>query len=214
MTRPDYTARQIALFDGVMVLLGQGRRVHDLKVADITDAAGMGKSTAYEYFSSKEAIIREALAYHLNQSVQQLGRAVFAQTEFPAMLAGALDHLEACLNHRSTTIFQLLLLEGGESGRPPLMDHRIHRDLAKQMDQQIHHLMITGQGQGLISPNLTLAETRMILFGFTTAYLQELGQLIPQACPSLPADAEPADPAGGILELKQRTLKLLLKALG
>ncbi len=64
----QYSPKQILIFEGVMNLLQEGRPIHELKVAEIAEASGMGKSTAYEYFSSKEEIIREALTYHMSEN--------------------------------------------------------------------------------------------------------------------------------------------------
>lgn len=92
-----YTQKQILIFEGVMTLLREGKQIHDLKVADIAESAGMGKSTAYEYFSSKEEIIREALAYHLEQNFIELTEFVFQEKTFKGMAKNVLDYLEKSL---------------------------------------------------------------------------------------------------------------------
>jgi len=101
----DYSEKQILIFDGVMTLLREGRPVHELKVADITESAGIGKSTAYEYFTSKEEIIREALAYHLRENFRRFAAYVFSAGTFRDMIRNALDHMEESLDGQSTGIF-------------------------------------------------------------------------------------------------------------
>src|SRR5690554_5444113 len=109
-----YTKKQILIFEGVMTLLKEGRQIHELKVADIAESVGMGKSTAYEYFSSKEEIIRGALAYHLKQNFMELAEFVFKETTFKGMARNALDYLEKSLEERFTGIFLMLLTEKHE----------------------------------------------------------------------------------------------------
>ena len=51
------------MFEAVSELIRQQRDISTIKVQDITAEAGIGKGTAYEYFSSKEEIIANALMY-------------------------------------------------------------------------------------------------------------------------------------------------------
>ena len=52
-----------ALYKAVMALLLEGREVRKMKVSEITEKAGIGKGTAYEYFESKEELLVDALDY-------------------------------------------------------------------------------------------------------------------------------------------------------
>ena len=47
----EYSEKEISIFKGIMDLLNQGYRIHEMKVADIAAAAGIGKGTVYEYFA-------------------------------------------------------------------------------------------------------------------------------------------------------------------
>ncbi|MGM9629843.1 TetR/AcrR family transcriptional regulator [Butyricicoccus sp.] len=61
-----YSPKEIAAFQGLFALAKDGRRFSSIKVQDIATAAGMGKGTLYEYFSSKEEILSGAIFYALN----------------------------------------------------------------------------------------------------------------------------------------------------
>lgn len=52
-----------ALYKAVMELLLEGREIRKMKVSEITDRAGIGKGTAYEYFESREELLMNALDY-------------------------------------------------------------------------------------------------------------------------------------------------------
>lgn len=52
-----------ALYRAVMALLLEGRQIRKMKVSEITEKAGIGKGTAYEYFESKEELLVDALDY-------------------------------------------------------------------------------------------------------------------------------------------------------
>lgn len=60
----------LALYQAVLELLDEGADINAMKVSDITDRAGIGKGTAYDYFKSKEEIIASAVAYDMGMKVQ------------------------------------------------------------------------------------------------------------------------------------------------
>ena len=52
--------KELALFQAVIDLIEEDADIHSIKVSDITNRAGIGKGTAYEYFSSKEEMVAKA----------------------------------------------------------------------------------------------------------------------------------------------------------
>ena len=48
----DPPQKVLALYQAVIEFINEGCDINTLKVADITGRAGIGKGTAYEYFSS------------------------------------------------------------------------------------------------------------------------------------------------------------------
>ncbi|MFP3156483.1 TetR/AcrR family transcriptional regulator [Lachnospiraceae bacterium ZAX-1] len=61
--RMDIPPKVIAMYESVIAMINEGVDIHTMKVVDITKKAGIGKGTAYEYFSTKEEIIANALFY-------------------------------------------------------------------------------------------------------------------------------------------------------
>ncbi len=60
---PELKPKVKALYDAVLELLNENADVNTLTVSDITKRAGIGKGTAYDYFSCKEEIIAGAIIY-------------------------------------------------------------------------------------------------------------------------------------------------------
>ena len=209
-----YTQKQIVIFEGVMTLLREGKQIHDLKVADIAESAGMGKSTAYEYFSSKEEIIREALAYHLEQNFIELTEFVFREKTFKRMAKNALDYLEKSLEERFTGIFLMMLTEKHEEiKKGSYMDENIRRKMESVVLYQIQRAMAKGKREGVIGEEMTIEDVRMTVFGFFTAYVQELVPLKITECRVLTTVMSEDQMNKEIDILKDRTLNLLLKTL-
>lgn len=56
MQNDQQAARKAAVYEAALQLIGQGVSPAALKIQQLADAAGIGKGTVYEYFSSKEEI--------------------------------------------------------------------------------------------------------------------------------------------------------------
>lgn len=61
-----------ALYEAVAQLLSEGADLSKIKVLDITNRAGIGKGTAYDYFSSKEELIIKSLLYNSRCVIKRL----------------------------------------------------------------------------------------------------------------------------------------------
>lgn len=212
----DYSEKQILIFDGVMTLLREGRPVHELKVADITESAGIGKSTAYEYFTSKEEIIREALAYHLRENFRRFAAYVFSAGTFRDMIRNALDHMEESLDGQSTGIFFMVLMEHRvQLDNGAYLDDAFRQKMETMLETQIRRITAIGTEEGQIARDLTMTEIRMILFGFFTAYIRNLMKIKLGVCGNQGGKdlKDKREQEAEISQLKDQTLKLLLKAL-
>lgn len=76
--------KKAAVFRAVLGLLRQGRPLGDLKVSEIAEAAGIGKGTVYEYFPSREELLRDAMQYSRAQGFGELFAAISDAEGFEA----------------------------------------------------------------------------------------------------------------------------------
>ncbi|MCX4350560.1 MAG: TetR/AcrR family transcriptional regulator [Lachnospiraceae bacterium] len=72
MERSELAPKVTATYQAVIDLLMEGVDVGSLTVSEITGRAGIGKGTAYDYFSSKEEMIAGALFYEIETSCRAL----------------------------------------------------------------------------------------------------------------------------------------------
>lgn len=63
MTADVHEARKAAVYEAALQLIGQGVSPAALKIQQLADAAGIGKGTVYEYFSSKDEILHGLAVY-------------------------------------------------------------------------------------------------------------------------------------------------------
>lgn len=89
--RKDWSEKELAIFEGVHRLLREGVDYAEMKVSAIAAAAGVGKGTVYEYFSSKEEILRSALHYGFDSWYEEAARLVGAADTFDEKVSLVLD---------------------------------------------------------------------------------------------------------------------------
>ncbi|MBQ9845557.1 MAG: TetR/AcrR family transcriptional regulator [Oscillospiraceae bacterium] len=91
--KKQYTEKEICVFGGVMALSKDGKKIYNITVQDIAKASNMGKGTLYEYFSSKEEIIINALMYFLGLENQKAEKIAFSKMSFKEKIYALYDLL-------------------------------------------------------------------------------------------------------------------------
>ena len=69
----------ILIYRAVLQLLEEGVDLANLKVSDITEKAGIGKGTAYDYFDSKEDILVYALLFFIEDITERAVTGIWEQ---------------------------------------------------------------------------------------------------------------------------------------
>lgn len=103
------------LFQAVIMLLYEGIDVNTLKISDITDKAGIGKGTAYEYFESKEEVIGVAILHYVGKFLMHVEKELEKQESFVAALNYLFDILEKNLHERGCFLQIVHLMLGNSS---------------------------------------------------------------------------------------------------
>lgn len=67
MNSRDVSEKEKAIYIAIVELMQEGADLNRLTVSEITGRAGIGKGTAYEYFSDKEEMIAKALFYYASE---------------------------------------------------------------------------------------------------------------------------------------------------
>lgn len=88
-----YSKKEQLVFQAVLKLIRQGVDLHTVKVQDIATAAGIGKGTLYEYFSSKEEIIMQTLSYLFLHEIEFFEDIMREQQHFDRVIELMLHHV-------------------------------------------------------------------------------------------------------------------------
>lgn len=76
----------ILMYEAVNDMINEGCDINTIKVLDITSRAGIGKGTAYEYFTTKEEIIMRALVYQMMSYLKSISDITYSDTSFQEKL--------------------------------------------------------------------------------------------------------------------------------
>lgn len=105
LKQKEYPPKVVAMNEAVASLWAEGRDLGGLTVSEITGRAGIGKGTAYEYFSSKEEIIATALEYDLKIQLERLIAIEEQAVDFRDILEKLMDWLKD--NFQNNSIFTI-----------------------------------------------------------------------------------------------------------
>lgn len=84
----------LLIYKAIEQLIAEGQDLNVLKVSTITDLAGIGKGTAYDYFETKDEMIACALLYQIKNISGLLSEALMKQESFSAQINFLLDSIE------------------------------------------------------------------------------------------------------------------------
>lgn len=95
--------RETAIYQAALGLIADGASPAAMKVQDIAQAAGIGKGTVYEYFSSKEEILQGMALYCFDSEIGHI-RQLFTACETLSDLEDAVvAYLQDLAGHRMGT---------------------------------------------------------------------------------------------------------------
>ena len=153
------------MYEAVVQLLKEQRNIGKIKVVDITSKAGIGKGTAYEYFSSKEELIANALVHEYSEKIIALVHKMEKSSSFSNQFYDILDWIKE--NREYNQMFSNLLQAafGGAdmcSTFSEGVSGNFGREAKKYLKNMIDTLLQKGFQEGLIRE--TNLEKRRLAF--------------------------------------------------
>lgn len=100
----------LMLYKAVNQLLEEGEDPGSLRVSTITDRAGIGKGTAYEYFDSKDEIVIYAVVYQMQMAMMELEKGLQERKTFRDQINFLLDEVSAQERQQNSFLKQIHIL--------------------------------------------------------------------------------------------------------
>lgn len=127
--------------------------INTLKVADITGRAGIGKGTAYEYFSSKEEIISSAILYYVKVCFEKLQVISTDNRTFQQKINEVMDFIDEHVKEKQGVFFLIkMVLESYEIPKnlKDEYERMKHQCCDKEKNEIIDCIVEEGVREGLI----------------------------------------------------------------
>lgn len=139
------------MFEAVIGYVHEKIDPGSLTVQDITARAGVGKGTAYEYFSSKEELIALALFFDYGLRILELQELLEKKKNFEEKMLGLLDWLHDDKSYHMTFV-KMIQISAGDEGVCQMLQTRIPQDVFDGMHSYLMEegdaLMEEGYEQG------------------------------------------------------------------
>ena len=145
-----YSEKEIAVYRGVLSLLEQGKDLYSLRVAEIANAAGIGKGTVYNYFESKEQILVRTLVFCIFDQLQYLKESAKKLKTFRDRFYAVLDGMQ---QGRMRSTFQMVLSNfNPQQIRPYMEQHSADiASLYRRLFDELDVLLNSGADEGVIT---------------------------------------------------------------
>ena len=134
MTPDSHAQRKAKVYEAALTLTAQGVSPAAMTIQQLADAAGIGKGTVYEYFSSKDEIL-QGLARYCFESENERIAARFARCHTLADLENELvAYLQEVAAQRMST-YKILAISFGQQGPLPDCTDDCRRQLTALTDE-------------------------------------------------------------------------------
>lgn len=169
----------LLIYQAVPQMLKEGADINTLKVSEITERAGIGKGTAYEYFSSKEELITRALLFYIEKKVNDIENISESQNSFPDKIHAVLDYVEQNFDDIRGFCMLVRIGTGSYEISEPLKNEyeRMQETFDwHRMDHLIDRMIEQGRQEGILTENNTFLcrmafASQMMMY--TAALLQQ-----------------------------------------
>ncbi|MBQ7816348.1 MAG: TetR/AcrR family transcriptional regulator [Oscillospiraceae bacterium] len=154
--KKTYSEKEICVFNGVLSLCKEGKKIYNITVQEIAKAADMGKGTLYEYFSSKEDIILNALLYFLWQDNLKSEEIAQSGVCFKQKVYGLYDLVAASFENGFALLSQFAVSEEILNFPKLISSHSEYvTELVDFRKDVIVRILKSGVAEGVISLDLT-----------------------------------------------------------
>lgn len=162
----------LAMYTAVLQLIEEGTDVANIRVSSITERAGIGKGTAYEYFDTKEEIVACAVLYYMQQLFGRLEQDLLERPDFAGQLDFLLGEMAKKDGRKHCFLRFVHLLTDQSELSKMIRDKMEHADFAPYRPVNVFQKVLkTGVERGQLKADLPVEYMVYSLFSHLLAYL-------------------------------------------
>ena len=153
------------LYDAVIHLMEEGKNLSSLTGAEITEKAGIGKGTAYEYFRSKEEMIARAILYGILRSFEEIEHRIGRLSSFEAKYVEVLNWLEEIFQEKGSLAILCQISRDSMQISGALKQEAIGVGYSPEMIfSHMDYLLYDENGQNLVNSSLSVEMQKCAIF--------------------------------------------------
>lgn len=162
----------LLMYQAVFQLIGEGMDPGKLHVSEITEKAGIGKGTAYEYFDSRDEIVVYAVVYQVQTVLDELEKGLLERESFQEQLRYMLDEISV-QNERKNRFLKLVhLLTNSSEFSKQVRSVLCSKPFAHyRPDRLLHKVMLAAVERGELRRDLPLDYMVYSMGGRVLAYM-------------------------------------------
>ena len=159
-------------YGAVQELVGEGRDVNDISVSAITERAGIGKGTIYDYFDSREEIVACAFLFYVRQTAERMTAMAREYDRFSDAVHALFDQLDR--NSEQKTCFVRFIHGATDNSKySPIIREKLNRTETgrKLPDRLFGEIIRMGMESGEIDRNLPTEYVLYAIFCKVMTYM-------------------------------------------
>ena len=177
MSNSLHSEKEIAIFNGIIALMEKGANPYSIKVSDIAKEADVGKGTIYDYFTSKEEAISQAILYNIQAEIEAAYSRIRRKNGFKEKFYEILHGIAECVDNNISTFKMLLSVGGTQEFYEYLSDYKCNlSEHVSRINELYGHLLKTGIKEGVIArgenPYYQTMAVSSTIIGFTQYFGQ------------------------------------------
>lgn len=173
MNRKPFSEKELAMFQAVIDLIEENVDVNSMKVSDITKKAGIGKGTAYEYFTSKEEMLSKAILWACEKETEKILEMLAGKDTMEAQILSVMDFIKTEMSARKCNM-QLLKIQGHSCEIRENLCTEFEKSgiVQEHMERVISVMIAKGHEEQRIAPGLKNEYSYMALMsGFVSYFM-------------------------------------------
>lgn len=166
-------SRKIEILDALIEIFRTQGVSSDFTIKELADKVNIGKSTIYEYFSTKDEILQEAIIRVINKSIEEIESPLLVHETFETQMKSEFIRL---FNLAQNSRFLVGLIT---PGKKPLDDasgecmREKMKSIQKFYQDRFQEIFTKGIEEGLLQPH-SVAENVLVIYSLVTGSIMTL----------------------------------------
>ena len=176
----DVPSKVLLLYKAVEQLIVEGADMNEIRVSTITDRAGIGKGTAYDYFDTKEELLACAVIFYIKKVTGELKRILSEISCFREQIEWLLEEVEKKSDNQHC-LMQYVHMMTDNSGFSRLVQEKVQTEEIKEYlpASILEDLMKRAVERGEVRKDLPMKYMVYSLFARLVSYMLCIGEKSP-----------------------------------